>query len=197
MAEISSSGKKFLVALGVITVLDVAAVAFSARINIIQEFFFMADLFPLGLSIATLILILLMLILNLTVVDSFLVRAPFQIGNLFVLSLLWLAFNAFSTARWAHIPTNCSSIPVEYPDARAWCRDVQGLKAVIWLEWVMLLATPLLTLRHIITQHTQGYAHIWTMPLVRYDSRHGSRGDGRDSEFLQFEKYEPSMGMAY
>ncbi|TFK47350.1 hypothetical protein OE88DRAFT_794749 [Heliocybe sulcata] len=197
MAEISSSGKKYLAALGVITVLDVAAVALSARVNMIQDFFFMADLFPLGLSIATLVLLFLMLLSNFAVIDSFLVRAPFQIGNLLILSLLWLAFNAFSTSRWSHIPMNCMSIPAEYAEARVWCKDVQGLKAVVWVQWLMLLGTSLITLRYTISQHTQGYAHVWNMPLVRYDPRYGSRFSGRDSEFLQFEKIEPGMGMAY
>ncbi|EPQ51581.1 hypothetical protein GLOTRDRAFT_101448 [Gloeophyllum trabeum ATCC 11539] len=153
----------------------------------------MADLFPLGLSIATLILLFFMFLFNFAVINSFLVRAPFQIGILFIASVFWLAFNAFSTSRWAHITMSCGSIPGEYADARAWCRDVQGLKAVVWIEWVMLTFTAFLTFRHAITQQNRGHTHIWTQPLVRYHPRHGARRG--DSEFLQFEKV--GVGMAF
>ena len=30
----------------------------------------------------------------------------------------------------------CGNIPDEYADERGWCRDLQALKAFVWIEWV-------------------------------------------------------------
>ncbi|KAI0087260.1 hypothetical protein BDY19DRAFT_957061 [Irpex rosettiformis] len=51
-------GKRVLSAYLLLLVLDIVVLALAARVNIWQEFFFMADLFPLGLSIATLVVFL-------------------------------------------------------------------------------------------------------------------------------------------
>lgn len=76
--------------------------------------------------------------------------------------IIILAFNAFSTSRWRHVPLVCSSIPAgelhptprvllhpaisdwlkkEYTDEKIWCHDLQALKAFIWIEWVMSMFT--------------------------------------------------------
>lgn len=105
-----------------------------------------ADLFPLGLSIATLILLSFLSVHHLPAFDQFTYfsprltadlsldnaytgRAQTEIGIFGILSIFWLclsptsrilkrlnsslilAFNAFSTSRWAGIPLHCDSIP--------------------------------------------------------------------------------------
>jgi len=185
----SSAGRKLSAAFSVILVLDIIVLALSARVNIFQEFFFIADVFPLALSIITLVLMFFTMLFNFVVYESFIVLAPFQIGLPMLLSIFWLAFNAFSTSRWSGIPMVCDNIPNEYADERVWCKDVQALKAFVWIEWIMLLLTSLLTLRYTLAQHSRGNTYIWSTPLVRYDPRIGNMGGfGRDSEFLQFEK---------
>ncbi|KAL7283048.1 hypothetical protein PYCCODRAFT_1439990 [Trametes coccinea BRFM310] len=170
-SEISSVGKKKLGVHVLLIVLDVIALALAARINIFQEFYFMADLFPLGLAIATLIILFFMLVLDLAIQNVPTARPAFEIGILYVLSIFWLAFNAFSTSRWRNIPLNCSAIPEEYPDERTWCRDVQALKSFVWIEFVALFFTASFILRYAITQNNRGRKQIWSGPLSRYVPR--------------------------
>ncbi|KAI0330117.1 hypothetical protein GY45DRAFT_1278575 [Cubamyces sp. BRFM 1775] len=170
-SEFSSVGKKKLGVHVLLIILDIIALAFAARVNIFQEFFFMADLFPLGLAIATLIILFFTLVLDLAITNVPTARPAFEIGLLYVLSIFWLAFNAFSTARWSNIPLNCNEIPEEYPDERTWCRDVQGLKSMVWIEFVALFFTASFILRYAVTQHTRGRKQIWSGPLSRYVPR--------------------------
>ncbi|KAH9855594.1 hypothetical protein C2E23DRAFT_813940 [Lenzites betulinus] len=169
--EFSTAGKTKLGVHGLLIVFDVIALALAARVNIFQEFFFMADLFPLGLAIATLIVLFFTLVLDLTLKNTPTARPAVYIGLLYVLSILWLAFNAFSTSRWRNIPMNCSSIPEEYADERTWCRDVQALKSFVWIEFVALFFTASFTLRYAITEHRRGHTQIWSGPLSRYVPR--------------------------
>ena len=79
------------------------------------------------------------------VLSIFWLGTPFHLSRLMVPSdLSTLAFNAFSTARWRHVPMNCASIPDEYADMRSWCVDVQGLKAFVWIEFVARMSPPAL-----------------------------------------------------
>ncbi|KAI0634934.1 hypothetical protein C8Q77DRAFT_1054990 [Trametes polyzona] len=170
-AEFSSVGKKKLGVHVLLIVLDVIALAFAARVNIFQEFYFMADLFPLGLAIATLIILFITLVLDLVIKNMPTARPAVDIGLLYVLSIFWLAFNAFSTSRWRNIPMNCNSIPEEYPDERTWCRDVQALKSFVWIEFVALFFTASFILRYAITEHNRGRKQVWNGPLSRYVPR--------------------------
>ncbi|KAI0353354.1 hypothetical protein OH77DRAFT_1407319 [Trametes cingulata] len=170
-SEFSSVGKKKLGVHVLLIVLDVIALALAARVNIFQEFFFMADLFPLGLAITTLIILFFTLVLDLLVKRMPTARPAFEIGLLYVLSIFWLAFNAFSTSRWRNIPMNCSSIPEEYPDERTWCRDVQALKSFVWIEFVALFFTASFILRYTITEHKRGRTQVWSGPLSCYVPR--------------------------
>ncbi|KAI0367155.1 hypothetical protein BV20DRAFT_1045709 [Pilatotrama ljubarskyi] len=170
-SEFSSVGKKKLGVHVLLILLDVIALALAARVNIFQEFFFMADLFPLGLAIATLIILFFTLVLDLVVNGTPTARPAFEIGLLYVLSIFWLAFNAFSTSRWRNIPMDCSSIPAEYPDERTWCRDVQALKSFVWIEFVALFFTASFILRYAITEHNRGRKQVWSGPLSRYVPR--------------------------
>ncbi|OBZ78033.1 hypothetical protein A0H81_01849 [Grifola frondosa] len=54
-----------------ILVLDIVVLALAARVNIFQEFFFVADLFPLALSIVTLVLLVCFLVLDFGLRNSF------------------------------------------------------------------------------------------------------------------------------
>ncbi|EIW55987.1 uncharacterized protein TRAVEDRAFT_152538 [Trametes versicolor FP-101664 SS1] len=176
-SEFSSVGKKKLGVHVLLIVLDVIALALAARVNIFQEFYFMADLFPLGLAIATLIILFFTLVLDLTIKNMPTARPAVDVGLLYVLSIFWLAFNAFSTSRWRNIPMNCSSIPEEYPDERTWCRDVQALKSFVWIEFVALFFTASFILRYAITEHKRGRKQIWNGPLSRYVPRDGPQRD--------------------
>jgi len=71
------------------------------------------------------------------------------------------AFNAFSTARWRHVPTACDTIPncwsifffisqvnspfyllslrTAFLHERAWCKDIRILTAFVWVEWVFCM----------------------------------------------------------
>jgi len=154
-----------------ILVLDVAVVALAARVNIFQEFFFMADIFPLALSIITLVLLLVTLVVDFSGMNSYFTRPLFETGFLFTLSVLWLASNAFSTSRWRGIPMACSSIPADYASERAWCQDVQALKALIWILFVSLFVIAAFTLRYVLVESRRGRSHVWDAPLSRYNAR--------------------------
>jgi len=184
-------GKAKLAAHAVLLLINVLVLAFSTRLNRFQEFYFMADLFPFGLSIATLILLTTMIALDFAVKNSYTGRAQFEVGYLGVLSIFWLAFNSFSTSRWTMIPFQCSSIPSAYPDERTWCKDVQTLKGLVWVEFLLCFGMALMTLQYAITQYQRGHKHIFLMPLSRYRPQVASQGNpnfARGSEFLQFEK---------
>jgi len=147
-----------------------------------------ADLFPLVLSIITLIVVVNMLFLDFAVQNSFTARPPFIIGSFSVLSIFWLAFNAFSTSRWRNVPLSCDTIPAGYVAEKTWCQDLQALKAIVWVEWLTLTFSLLFITRYTLTQHSNGQAHIWKMPLSRFSPR--LKGGGNPyrggSDFLHF-----------
>lgn len=168
-SEISVVGKRKLGVYCLMIAFDVVVLALAARVNIFQEFFFVADLFPFALSIITLVALLIVLLTDMSTPNSFLTRPASEIGLLGVLSIFWLAFNSFSTSRWQHIPMACSSIPSEYPDERGWCKDVQALKAFVWIQFAALLLTAVFLLRYVLIHSRRDGATIWKSPLSRYD----------------------------
>jgi len=163
-----------MLAYAFIITLDVAVLALSVLVNIFQEFFFMADLFPLLLSIVTLGVILLQIILDLTSKNAPTARPVFEIPLLGILTIVWLASNSFSTARYTGLP-NCSIFPDDLADERAWCRNAQGLRTVIWVEWVVLLLTTLTLTRMTIVQSRRGNTAVWHTALSRYHPKKQSR----------------------
>lgn len=168
MSGFSSAGKAKYAAWGILFVVNIVALALSARINQFQDFFYVADLFPLALSAITLSFIVILTLVDFTSNNAFTARPAFDLAFLFVGSILWMSFNAFSTARWAGVPMACGNIPDDFADERAWCSDVQALKAVVWVEWVGFLLTALLTLRYVLAQNSAGRRHIWRTPLSRF-----------------------------
>jgi uncharacterized membrane protein len=182
----TSVGKKKVAAHVALYFVNIIVLALSARVNEFQEFFYAADLFPLGLSIASLVILTVMLALDFTSKNSYSGRAQFEIGVFAVLSVFWLCFNAFSTSRWRHTPLACSSIPAGFDDVKTWCMDLQALKAFVWIEWLIFFLTAFITLRYAISQNSRGNKHIFRMPLSRYTP--DLRGDSfmRNSEFLQY-----------
>ncbi|KAI0711610.1 hypothetical protein C8Q76DRAFT_694484 [Earliella scabrosa] len=170
-SDLSSIGKKKLAVHVLLIVLDIIALAFAARVNIFQEFYYFADLFPLGLAVTTLTILFFTLVLDLAMQNVPTARPAIEVGLLYVLSIFWLAFNAFSTARWRHVPMNCNSIPEEYDDMRGWCRDIQALKSFVWIEFVALFFTATWILRYAVVQHKKGRTHVWSGPLSRYVPR--------------------------
>jgi len=165
----STVGKVRLTLYGTLYLANILVLALSARVNQFQDFFFMADLFPLGLSITTLVILTVLLSMDFSSVNSVTARPPFEIGLLSLLTIFWLAFNSFSTVRWSHIPLACSNIPADFADERTWCGDVQALKAFVWIEWVILLVTLAATTRYVAIQHNLGNTHIWKTALSRYE----------------------------
>jgi len=167
----TSLGKKKFAAHVLLILLSVAVVVTSARVNIFQEFFFMADLFPLILSSVTLFLLVLTLMLDLVLTKTFFTVPIFEVGLLSAMTIIWLAFNIFSTVRWQFIPLDCASIPPEYDEERVWCRDVQALKSFVWTLFAALLLAVSFIVRYAWVQHRKGNTHVWTTSLSRFRSR--------------------------
>ncbi|GLB41086.1 hypothetical protein LshimejAT787_0903010 [Lyophyllum shimeji] len=186
----STVGKAKVAAHAALLLVNILVLAFSTRVNRFQEFFFMADLFPFGLSIATLVLLTTAVALDFAIENSYTARAQFEIGHFGLLSVFWLAFNAFSASRWRMIPFQCNSIPIEFAEERGWCRDVQALKGLVWIEFLLCFVITLVTLRYTVTQYERGNKHIFQISLSRYRPQISGQSSNfsRDSEFLQFEK---------
>ncbi|KAF8958404.1 hypothetical protein BDZ97DRAFT_1906502 [Flammula alnicola] len=176
----SSVGRKKIAGQATFLFIDIVVLGLSTHVNRFQSFFYVADLFPLVLSIISLVLVVLLLTLDLALDNSYTGRPQTEIGVFGVLSIFWLAFNAFSTSRWRAIPFQCNSIPSDFLDERDWCKSLQALKSFVWINFLICLGIALFTLRYSITQYRRGNKHIFQMPLSRY------RPEG--SEFLQFEK---------
>ncbi|KAL0581460.1 hypothetical protein V5O48_000614 [Marasmius crinis-equi] len=192
----SSVGKKKIAAQGFLLFINILVLAFSSRVNQFQEFFFVADLFPFALSIITLVLLSSMLALDFALTNSYTGRAHVEIGIFTVMSILWLAFNAFSTSRWHDVPLQCGNIPDEFSDIRGWCKDLQALKAFVWIEWLTFFFITVITARYTVTQNTRGHKHIFKMPLSRYTPvvRHSSFGVSHhwgtgEPQYNPFERY--------
>lgn len=170
---------------------NIIVLALSARVNLFQGFFFHADLFPLALSIITFVIIVFLLALDFALNNSYTGRAQFEIGVFGVLSIFWLSFNAFSTSRWRQVPFHCNSIPSDFPDEITWCKNLQALKSLVWINFLICFFIALLTLRYAVSQYGRGNKHIFKMPLSRYRPEfrpNESQNFNRGSEFLQFEK---------
>ncbi|KAH9475925.1 hypothetical protein JR316_0011487 [Psilocybe cubensis] len=188
----SAVGKKKLAGHAAFLLVDIIVLALATRVNQFQDFFYVADIFPLALSIISLILVVLLFTVDLALINSYTGRAQSEIGIFGVLSIFWLAFNAFSTARWRQIPFQCDSIPTDFVDEREWCKSLQALKSFVWINFLLCFGIAMFTLRYAIAEYYRGNKHIFQMPLSRYrpelrsDQHFGS--GGRGSEFLQFEK---------
>ncbi|KAA1477056.1 hypothetical protein DENSPDRAFT_844218 [Dentipellis sp. KUC8613] len=180
MANISAVGRTVFYIYAAIVLVNVVVLALSARVNMFQEFYFVADKFPLAMSIVTLIISVLMLFLDVGLDNAYTARATFEIGMLSILSIFWLAFNAFSSSRWKHIPMNCFVIPSDYPETRSWCMELQALQAFVWINWTLLFLATLALIRYSVTQAQAGQKHIWTTPLSRF-AAHAQRGHRRTS----------------
>ncbi|THH32321.1 hypothetical protein EUX98_g1835 [Antrodiella citrinella] len=161
----TSAGKKKSAAYGLLMLLDSIVMALATRVNIFQEFFFMADIFPLVLSSVTLFLLAFTFVLDVVFKRTWLTIPVFEIGLLYTMSIFWLAFNAFSTMRWSLIPLNCASVPFEYGE---WCRDVQALKSFVWILFIAIFFTASFNLRYAYIQHRKGNRHVWSTPLSRF-----------------------------
>ncbi|KAH9960626.1 hypothetical protein BC827DRAFT_1132657, partial [Russula dissimulans] len=180
--------------------LNVVILVLSARVDHFQDEFHVADILPLVLSAITLGITVLAcafrfsafyspfrpvittcsFVLDVVLDNSPTARAPFKIASLLILSIFWLVFNVFSTARWIHSSFDCSAILAGLSDTR--CKDIQALKVFIWVNWVVLLLATLGTLCFSMVQHRNGEKHIWTVSLTRFEPR---------------ERNERSMAIAY
>jgi len=164
----SPVGRKKVAVHILILLVNVIVLALSTRVNLYQDFFFIADRFPFVLSIITFALLGTMTLLDFVTNNSYTGRPQFEVGVFAVLSIFWLAFNAFSSSRWSSAPFMCSTIPSEYPDAIQWCHELSGLRVLVWVEWLLFFFTTITTLRYSITQSNRGNKHVFQMPLSRY-----------------------------
>lgn len=171
MAPFSRFGRRLLVLYCILALLDASVLALAVRVNIWQEFFFVADMLPLGLSIVSLVLVLVMAASSVIFTASPFARPKAQIGLFTALSALWLASNSFSSSRWGGIPMPCSTVPEDFPEERYWCQDAQALKFLVWMLFLGLLYTTLSTTRYVVAQHRHGNRHIWRVALARFDPR--------------------------
>jgi len=183
--------------------LNLVIVALAVKINRFQDYFFVADVLPLTLSAITLGIVLIVLVFDLGTTNFFTSRAPFQIGLYVAFTCVWLVASAFSTHRWRHLPAACDTIPSELSNEIAWCKDVQALKAFLWIQWILLFTSTIYTTYYVLTQSSKGHKHIWTVSLSRYlatpvvsypasavlsRSSHPTQ-TARDSDFVQYEKF--------
>ncbi|KAF5310184.1 hypothetical protein D9619_010452 [Psilocybe cf. subviscida] len=201
---LSSIGKKKVAGHAVFLLTDIIVLALSATVNQFQDFFYIADLFPFALSIISLVIVVILLALDLGLPSANLPcsRAPADIAIFGVLSVFWMSFNAFSTARWREIPFQCDAIPTGFLDERLWCKSLQALKSFVWINFLACLGISLFTLRYTVAQYYRGHRHILATPLSRYRpdrpsgaevtteswTQFNASGRSRGSEFLQFEK---------
>ncbi|KAJ7176614.1 hypothetical protein C8R46DRAFT_988708 [Mycena filopes] len=179
----STTGSKKVAAHISILVLNLIVLILSARVNQYQDFFFIADRFPLILSIITFVLLGAMTVVDFVSSTSFTGRPQFEVGVLSVLGIFWLAFNAFSTSRWNSCPLNCSVIPSDFPDTVSWCQVLSALRVLVWVEWLMILFTAAFTLRFAISQNSRGNTHVFKTPLSRYTPNVPSSGQNIEYAF--------------
>ncbi|KAJ6466952.1 hypothetical protein C8R45DRAFT_1055491 [Mycena sanguinolenta] len=165
----SSVGKKKVAAHLFLLFINIIVLALSTRVNQYQEYFFIADRFPFVLSIITFVVLGLMTIVDFVTTNSYTGRAQFEVGVFSVLGIFWLAFNAFSTSRWNSAPLNCSVIPSDYPDTIQWCQELAALRVFVWIEWLIIFFTAMITMRYSVSQNSHGNKHIFQTPLSRYE----------------------------
>lgn len=161
-----------------VIVLDIVVLGLSASVNVFQDFFFAADLFPFLLSITTLVILLLQIVFDFTSENSFTARPAFEVPLFGGLTAVWLASNAFTTSRYAGLPS-CSVFSDDSDGAQTWCRNAQGLRAIAWIEWLALFLTTLMLAREAIVEARHGNTAVWHTALSRYRRNNQSR------DFLQ------------
>jgi hypothetical protein len=190
----SPVGRKKVAAHILLLVVNILVLALSTRVNIYQDFFFIADRFPFVLSIITFALLGIMTLVDFVSNSSYTGRPQFEIGVFSVLGIFWLAFNAFSSSRWRSAPFNCGEIPSDYADTIQWCQELSALRVLVWVEWLIFFFTTITTLRYSITQSNRGNKHVFQMPLSRYTptihSDHNVNSDytSGNNEFSQYGK---------
>lgn len=175
---LSSAWKRKMLAYASIIILDIAVLALSVAVNVFQEFFFVAGLLPLILSVATLVILLLQIAFEVRSENAYTARPLFEVPLLGILCVVWLSFNSFTESRYASLP-NCSVFADGDDGELAWCRNAQVLRAIIWIEWLALLLTTLVLSRAAIVEARRGNTAIWHTALCRYDRNNQSR------DFLQ------------
>jgi len=88
----------------------------------------------------------------------------------------------------------CSAIPDEFVDERVWCRDLQALKAFVWIEFVILFITLSYTLYFVFSEHRAGNKHVWWTALSRYSkSRYPSSSDDNQSDMREGHRRQSSF----
>ncbi|KAF5353872.1 hypothetical protein D9756_007305 [Leucocoprinus leucothites] len=215
MTAFSPAGKKKLAAQVFLFVINLIVLALAAQVNQFQDFFFIADLFPLVYPSQ---LCTPRVLIDYRPISGQCLHRKSTHGNRNLRGPEYLLAFAFSTSRWQQIPFQCDVIPAGQlhsssmqdshrtdpvshiegsSDARTWCKNVQALKGFVWVEFVTCFIITLVTLRYAATQSGRGNKHIWQMPLSRYRPRTGVNfgvgsgvGSDRGSEFLQYGRFD-------
>jgi len=192
---LSSVGSVRFKVYALLLLVNTCILALSAHINNFQNFFYRADVFPFALSVVTMVFVFTMICMDIKFKNTVTARPPFELGWLVVFGTLWLASNAFSTNRWKYVtPAICKTIPADaqYAPYRTWCHELQALRALVWVEWIMFLCTFVYLLRWTITQRNSGRSDVWSTAFSRF-SVHSStqmlHHDTANSEFLQWETF--------
>lgn len=175
---LSSVWKRKVSAYAFIIVLSIVVLALSVSVNTFQEFFFVADLFPMLLSIVTLVIMPLQIMFEVKFENAFTARPAFEVPLLGALTIVWLVVNCFSTSRYTSLP-NCSVFSDGIDGEEGWCHSAQALRIIIWIEWLALLLTALMLTRAAIVEARRGNTAVWHKTL----SRHRRSNQSRD--FLQ------------
>jgi len=182
-----------LITYGVLSLVNLIVMGLSGHINQFQEFYYKADVVAFGLSLATGIWILLMIILDVASSNASTAKPAFELTWLCLVTLLWLGFGAFSTNRWRGVGAGlCKTIPTasQYDGYRTWCHEVQALRAFIWIEWVIFLFTFAYLLRWTLEKSNSGRNDVWATSFSRFQEMQTGSITRATSEFLQWEKFE-------
>ncbi|TFK24093.1 hypothetical protein FA15DRAFT_704855 [Coprinopsis marcescibilis] len=173
-------GKRKVISHVVLFVLNIVVLGLATKVNRFTDFFYVADLFPLAISVITTVLLFVMLTIDAALDRCWTGYAQTEAGVLGVLSIFWLgkwiSFNAFSTSRWGGVPMSCDEIPeckyqvllTSFEEGRTWCKDVHALKAFVWIVFLTCFGITAWTVTYTVTQFRRGNRHILKMPLSRY-----------------------------
>lgn len=176
---------------GLLLAFTITIFALSSHVNVFQGFFYAADRFPFVMSLVTIAILLGVMASGR---NSKLSRPALELPLLGLLLVAWLGSNAFSTSRWRFITVDdCNSMPVEknpefFKQAKTWCYEIQALRALIWMEWVIFLISFGSLLFFALKHSSSGATHVWTTSIGQFNSSRNARttvfqGSAMDPDF--------------
>jgi len=164
----------------------------STHVNVFMGFFYIADRFPFVLSIFTAVALGLTTVLDYAKSGNVITSRPsVELSLLGLYFISWTTSNAVSTPRWDGIqPGACSKItigsnPSFESGTRTWCREIVALRALVWIEWLLVAGSFVFLLSYCIKQARRGASHIWTTPLAVFqpETTSNSKWNARNRAF--------------